>query len=177
MKRKHSNINYFPTNASEIENVIWHSKKHFSVFTYFLFSFCHIEKYIKLRPYDPPYQHQKSAADSTNNYRSSRLQVFCEKCVLKNFAKFIGKHLCRSLFFNEVAGLNLATLLKKRHWHRCFPVNRTLTVAVSSKVACQLYWNRTSTLVFSCKFAAYFQNTFFVRTLMKVAPVYINVFN
>ena len=123
MKRKHSNINYFPTNASEIENVIWHSKKHFSVFTYFLFSFCHIEKYIKLCPYDPSYQHQKSAADSTNNYRSSRLQVFCKKRVLKNFAKFIGKHLCRSLFFNEVAGLSLATLLKKRHWHRCFPVN------------------------------------------------------
>ena len=29
-----------------------------------------------------------------------------------------------------------------------------------SKVALQLYWNRTSTGVFSCKFAAYFQNTF-----------------
>ena len=29
-----------------------------------------------------------------------------------------------------------------------------------NKVAFQLYWNRTSTWVFSCKFAAYFQNTF-----------------
>ena len=28
----------------------------------------------------------------------------------------------------------------------------------------QLYWNRTSARVFSCKFAAYFQNTFFQRT-------------
>ena len=29
-----------------------------------------------------------------------------------------------------------------------------------NKVAKQLYWNRTSAWVFSCKFAAYFQNTF-----------------
>ena len=27
------------------------------------------------------------------------------KSVLKNFAKLTGKHLCRSLFFNKVAGL------------------------------------------------------------------------
>ena len=45
------------------------------------------------------------------------------KRVLKNFAKFKGKHLCQSLFFAQVAGLSPATLLKKRLWHRCFPVN------------------------------------------------------
>ena len=39
------------------------------------------------------------------------------------FAKFTGKHLCQSLFFNKVAGLRPATLFKKRLWHRCFPVN------------------------------------------------------
>ena len=33
-----------------------------------------------------------------------RPEVFCEKGVLKNFAKFSGKHLCQSLFFNKVAG-------------------------------------------------------------------------
>ena len=54
---------------------------------------------------------------------SSRPEVFCEKGVLRNFTKFTGKHLCQSLFFNKVAGLRLATLLKKRLWHRCFPVN------------------------------------------------------
>ena len=31
--------------------------------------------------------------------------VFCKKGVLRNFAKFTGKHLCQSLFFNKVAGL------------------------------------------------------------------------
>ena len=43
--------------------------------------------------------------------------------VLINFAKFTGKHLCQSLLFNKVAGLRPATLLKKRLWHKPFPVN------------------------------------------------------
>ena len=30
--------------------------------------------------------------------------------VLKNLAKFIGKHLCQSLFFNKVAGLRILKL-------------------------------------------------------------------
>ena len=46
-----------------------------------------------------------------------------KKGVLRNFTKFIEKHLCQSLFFNKVAGLRPATLLKKGLWHRCFPVN------------------------------------------------------
>ena len=49
-------------------------------------------------------------------------KVFYEKDVLENFAKFIGKHLCQSLLFNKVAGW-LATLLKKRLWHRSFRMN------------------------------------------------------
>ena len=63
---------------------------------------------------------------------------FCKKGSFKNFAKFIGKHLYRSLFLNKVAA---ATLLKKRLQRRCFPVNfvkflrtlpfRTLLVAAS----------------------------------------------
>ena len=32
-------------------------------------------------------------------FRSSRLEVFCKKAALKNFAKFTGKYLCQSLFF------------------------------------------------------------------------------
>ena len=55
--------------------------------------------------------------------KSSRLEVFCKKGVLRNFAKYTGKHLCQGLFFNKVAGLRAATLLKKRFWHMCFPVN------------------------------------------------------
>ena len=33
-----------------------------------------------------------------------------------------------------------------------------------SKVAKQLYWNRNSEWMFSCKFTAYFQNTFTQKT-------------
>ena len=46
--------------------------------------------------------------------RNSRLEVFCKKVVLKNFAKFAGKHLWQGLFFNKVAGLRPETLFKKR---------------------------------------------------------------
>ena len=48
-------------------------------------------------------------------------EVFCKKDILKKFAKFTGTHLCQSLFLNTVE--RPATLLKKRRWHRCFPVN------------------------------------------------------
>ena len=39
--------------------------------------------------------------------------MFYWKGVPKNFAKFTGKHLCRNLFFNKVAGLRPATSLKQ----------------------------------------------------------------
>ena len=60
---------------------------------------------------------------ATNKIRSSRPKVFCKKGVLKNFAEFIGKHLCQSFFFNKVAALRPAILLKKKLRHRCFPVS------------------------------------------------------
>ena len=59
----------------------------------------------------------------TRLFRSSRPYVFCKTGALKNFAKFTGKHLCQSLFFNKVPGLTPLTFLKKRLWHRCFPVS------------------------------------------------------
>ena len=45
-----------------------------------------------------------------------------KKVIFRNFANFTGKYLCQSLFFNKVAGLMLATLLKKRLWYRSFPL-------------------------------------------------------
>ena len=49
-----------------------------------------------------------------------RPEVFYKIGVLRNFAKFAEKQLCRSLFFIKVAG---ATLLKKRLCHMCFAMN------------------------------------------------------
>ena len=46
--------------------------------------------------------------------RSSRLEVFCKKGVLKNFEKFTGKHLHGSLSFdNKVVACKPANLSKK----------------------------------------------------------------
>ena len=39
-------------------------------------------------------------------FRSSHQTCSIIKGVLRNFAKFTGKHLCKSLFFNKVAGLH-----------------------------------------------------------------------
>ena len=54
----------------------------------------------------------KTETDNKTNTCSYR-RCLVKISVLKNFTKFTGKHLCRSLFFNKVAGLR----------HRCFPVN------------------------------------------------------
>ena len=52
--------------------------------------------------------------------------MFCEKGALKNFAINSQENTCaRVSFFNKVAGLRPATLLKKRLRHRCFPVTFT----------------------------------------------------
>ena len=55
-------------------------------------------------------------------FQKQPLEVFCKKKVLRYFAKFTGKHLCQSLFFNKVADWGLQLYLK-RLWHRCFSVN------------------------------------------------------
>ena len=68
-------------------------------------------------------------------YRNSLPEVFCKKGVPGNFAKFTGKHLCQSLFFNKVAGLWLAAIKKE-----------------------------TLAQVFSCEFCKIFKNAFFYRT-------------
>ena len=52
------------------------------------------------------------------NLRSSHKRCSSKKGVLRNFAKFTGKHLCQSLFLNKDAGLRPAIILK-----RGFPVN------------------------------------------------------
>ena len=47
-------------------------------------------------------------------FRSSLPKVFCKKGVLRNFAKFTGKHLCQGLFFDKVAGLRPEKKKEKR---------------------------------------------------------------
>ena len=49
--------------------------------------------------------------------RSSSPEAFCRKDFLRDFAKFTGKHLFQSLFFDKAVGLRPAALLEKRLWH------------------------------------------------------------
>ena len=72
--------------------------------------------------------------------------MFCKKGVLRNFAKFTGKHLFQSLFFNKLAGLRPETFFKKESLAQ----------------------------VFSCEFCEISKNTFFYRIPPAVASVYYN---
>ena len=58
----------------------------------------------------------KKLISAKNNYS----EAVTRRCYVRNFANFTRKHLCQSLFFNKVADLSPATLLKTRLWHRCF---------------------------------------------------------
>ena len=51
------------------------------------------------------YYYNTDVCKDPNDYRSSRPEVFCKKGVLRNFAKFTGKHLCQGRIFNKVAGI------------------------------------------------------------------------
>ena len=76
-----------------------------------------------------------------NFFQKKPLKVFYKNGDSKDFAKFVGKYLCLSLFINKVAGLKPATLLKKE----------------------------TLARVFSCEFSKIFKNTFLTERL-RVPP-------
>ena len=73
--------------------------------------------------------------NSVDSDISSRPEELCKKCVLKNFSKFTGKHLCQSIFSNKVAGLQLkkillalAVLKVKKN----FPFSETVDTSISA---------------------------------------------
>ena len=106
------------------------------------------------------------------NWRSKRPEVFCNKGVLKNFAKFTGKHLSQSLFFNKFAGLRPATLSKKRLWHRCFPVNFVKFLRTS--LIENLWW---LLLKLKCSFLCYTQVLKIECAIMECPPSPGNLFH
>ena len=74
-------------------------------------------------------------------YRSSRLEVFSKKEILRNFTKFTRKHLCQNVFFNKVVETEARNFILKR----------------------------TLTQVFSCEFCEISLNTFSCRAFQVVA--------
>ena len=69
--------------------------------------------------------------------------------VLRNFAKFIGKQKCQSLFLNKIKP-EACNFIKKRPWHRYFPVNfaKFLRTPFLQNTSGQLFlrWNKTKCL-------------------------------
>ena len=56
---------------------------------------------------------RRNTSSGLSKNRSNRPELFYNKnCVLKNFTKFTGKHLCWSLVLNKASGLLLLFLLK-----------------------------------------------------------------
>ena len=82
----------------------------------------------------------------TSNIKSSRPKVLCEHGVLKNFAKFTGKHQYQSLFFSKIVG-----------------------------AACNFIKKETLSQVFSFEFCKIFKSNFFHRTPPVAASVILNV--
>ena len=61
------------------------------------------------------YYYNTHICKDPNDYRSSRPELFCKKGALKNFAKFTGKHLCKSLFFNKEK-MTLVQVFSSEFW-------------------------------------------------------------
>ena len=84
------------------------------------------------------------------------------------FAKFARKHLCWSLFLIKLqAGLYpqkepLGGVLWKKCSENIQQIYRRIPMPKCdfNKIPNQLFWNHTFPWMFSCKFAAYFRNTF-----------------
>ena len=78
---------------------------------------------------------------SVELHRSSHRRCSKKTGVPQHFAKLTRKHLPQSLFLNKTAGPRTATLIKKRLWHRCFPVNfiKTLRAPILKNVCERLH--------------------------------------
>ena len=59
----------------------------------------------------------------STSFRSSHRRCSVKKAILKHFAIFAGKRLCRLLFFNKVACHQACNFVKKRLQHRYFLAN------------------------------------------------------
>ena len=75
-------------------------------------------------------------------FRSSHRRCSIKKAILKHFVIFTGKHLCRGLFFNKVAGHQACNFIKKRLQHRYYLANirkfirRTILKNISERLHC-----------------------------------------
>ena len=57
------------------------------------------------------------------NNRSSRPEVFCKKCVPRNFAKFTRKHLCQKLYLKRDSGTGVFLWILRNFYEHLFLQN------------------------------------------------------
>ena len=129
----------------------------------------------------------KTSQNSQINTRSSHPEVFLSKDVLKNFAKFTDKHLCRSLLFNKVAGWKPETV-RSSHW-RC-SVKKGVLKNFENFTGENLCWSlfliklkfwglatllkKTPMEVLSCEICKHFKNNYFEEHLwMPASKLYL----
>ena len=74
--------------------------------------------------------------------RSSRPKVFCKKGILRNFAKFTGKHLCQSLFFDKVAVLRKFWGIFKNTFSDRTPLVAASVFWGALKISCRIMFQR-----------------------------------
>ena len=80
-----------------------------------------------------------------HEYKSSSPEMFCKNVILKSFAKFTRKHLCRSLILKKKTVV--FKLTKKRLRSRCFSVSFAKFLRTSVlKIFCK--WLLTITICF-----------------------------
>ena len=75
-------------------------------------------------------------------FRSSCPEVFCKKGVLKYFAKFTGKHLCQSPFFDKVAGLRKFWEIFKNTFSYRTPLVAASAFWGALKINCRIMFQR-----------------------------------
>ena len=92
------------------------------LFQYLHFIFYHICTSILIQ-HDSQHEQQLTEAVAPLFYKKAVTQCSIKKCVLENLSKFTGKHQCCSLYFNTIAGLRPATLLKRIIRYKCVLVN------------------------------------------------------
>ena len=107
-------------------------------------------------------------------FRSSHWRCSIKKAILKHFVIFTGKHLCRGLFFNKVAGHQLCNFIKKRLQHRYYLVNirkfirRTITKNISEWLHC---WKVFCESVFHIRSEFSKRNYYWWLAVWKVAQI------
>ena len=126
-------------------------------------------------------------------FRNSRPELFCQKGVLRDFAKLTEKHVCQRLFINKVAGQSTGAsrefakfwrkpFLTEHLWwlllvlqNRCsykFPdihqkisLLKSLFNTVRGLKASSINKKETPTLVFSCEYDKIFKKSSFIEHL------------